>query len=321
MIIVTGAAGFIGSIVVAALNNSGEKDVLAVDTLGTEGKFKNLRARSLTDIIDPDALLTGLRAGSIKPDAIIHMGAITDTSDKDADKMLAMNTKYTRELALHCMEKGIRFIYASSASVYGDGNLGFADDEAITPNLLPLNPYAYSKWLFDAEAIKNGWSSKIAGFRFFNVFGPNEYHKGFMGSVVWHSYKQVMENGSIRLFQSHKDGIAHGEQKRDFVYVMDVVGVLLWAVKNPQACGIFNLGSGKARSYNDLAKAIFAAVDRVPNIEYVPTPESIRSSYQYFTEADLSKLRAAGCDYEFHPLEDTIAAYVKGYLTQANQYM
>ena len=320
MIIVTGAAGFIGSIVVAALNKSGEKDVLAVDTLGTEGKFKNLRARSLTDIIDPDELLAGLRAGSIKPSAIIHMGAITDTSEKDADKVLAMNTKYTRELAKHCIANGIRFIYASSASVYGDGNLSFADDDAITPGLLPLNPYAWSKWLFDAEAIKNGWVDKIAGFRFFNVFGPNEYHKGFMASVVWHSYKQVIENGSIRLFQSHKDGIAHGEQKRDFVYVMDVVGVLLWALKNPQACGIFNLGSGKARSYNDLAKAIFAAVGKEPNIEYVPTPESIRNSYQYFTEADLSKLRAAGCDYQFASLEDTIGAYVKGYLTQANPY-
>jgi ADP-L-glycero-D-manno-heptose 6-epimerase len=320
MIIVTGAAGFIGSIVVSALNKTGEKDVIAVDTLGTEGKFKNLRAKSLLDIIDPQELLDGLRNRSIKPDAIIHMGAITDTSDKDSDRMLAMNTKYTRELALHCMEHGIRFIYASSASVYGDGTLGFDDADTITPSLLPMNPYAYSKWLFDAEAIRNGWTDKIAGFRFFNVFGPNEYHKGFMASVVWHSYRQIIETGKIRLFQSHREGIANGEQKRDFVYVSDIVEVLLWALKNPSANGIFNLGSGKARSYNDLAGAIFTALGRTPEIEYIPTPESIRNSYQYFTEANLAKLRAAGCAYEFKPLEDTIASYVRGYLTQTNQY-
>src|SRR3569833_410800 len=214
MIIVTGAAGFIGSIVVAALNKSGEKDVLSVATLGTEGKFKILRARSLTNIIDPDELQAGLRAGSIKPSAIIHMGAITDTSEKDADKVLAMNTKYTRELAKHCIANGIRFIYASSASVYGDGNLSFADDDAITPGLLPLNPYAWPKCLFDAEAIKNGWVDKIAGFRFFNVFGPNEYHKGFMASVVWHSYKQVIGGGSGRRGRARGGGGARGGRGR-----------------------------------------------------------------------------------------------------------
>ncbi|MGO8669932.1 MAG: ADP-glyceromanno-heptose 6-epimerase [Capsulimonadaceae bacterium] len=321
MIVVTGAAGFIGSIVVAALEARGEQEILAVDTLGTEGKFKNLRARALVDIISPHELLPALRSHQVEPRAIIHMGAITDTSDKDADRMLAMNTKYTRDLAAWAIENDVRFVYASSASVYGDGSLGFADDDSLTPRLLPMNPYAWSKWLFDAEAIRKDWVNSIVGLRFYNVFGPNEYHKARMASVIWHSYNQIRDTGGISLFQSHKEGIADGEQRRDFVYVKDVVDVVLWAALDSRATGIFNLGTGQARSYNNLANAIFRALGMEPQITYIPTPENIRGSYQYFTQADLSRLRAAGCTHTFASLEDTVADYVQGYLTQSNPYV
>lgn len=320
MIIVTGAAGFIGSVVVASLNAQGVKDVLAVDTLGVETKFKNLRAKSFIDIIDPKELLEGLHQGQYKPSAIIHMGAITDTSEPDADRLLLQNTKFTRKLALYAMENDIRFIYASSASVYGDGEFGFDDSDALTPKLLPMNPYAFSKWMFDTEAIRNCWTDKLVGLRFFNVFGPNEYHKARMASVIWHSYNQIKDTGKIKLFQSHRDGIEHGGQQRDFVYVMDVVKVILWFLNDSQATGIYNLGTGKARSFNDLANAIFAAIGKKPEIEYIPTPENIRNAYQYFTEADLTKLRSIGCNHEFASLEDTVKDYVQGYLMKTNPY-
>jgi ADP-L-glycero-D-manno-heptose 6-epimerase len=320
MIVVTGAAGFIGSMVVAALDARGETRILVVDTLGAAGKFKNLRRRSLIDIISPEMLLEGLQAGSIKPSGIVHMGAISDTLEQDADRLLEMNTHYTRRLAEYCVRHGVRFIYASSASVYGDGAHGFDDSDATTPKLVPMNAYGYSKWLFDAEAIRQGWTDKIAGLRFFNVFGPNEYHKGHGASVVFHSYGQIRDTSKIRLFQSHRDGVADGEQKRDFVYVNDAVDVVLWLLKEGKASGIFNVGSGKARSFNDLAHAIFGALGKEPNIEYIPTPETIRDHYQYFTQADMTRLRAAGYSREFGPLEDTVRDYVQGYLMKANPY-
>jgi ADP-L-glycero-D-manno-heptose 6-epimerase len=320
MIVVTGAAGFIGSVLVKALNDRGHKDVLVVDTLGSDGKFKNLRVKQFTKIVTPALFAEQLEAGAYKPEAILHIGAITDTSEPDADLMLRKNTDYTGFLAEIAMQRGIRFIYASSASVYGNGSLGFSDDDSLTPKLQPLNPYAFSKWLTDNEAIREGWNEKIVGLRFFNVFGPNEYHKGRMASVVWHSYNQVRDTGKIQLFQSHKEGIAHGHQARDFIWVGDVVNVILWFLDHPNVNGIYNLGTGKARTYNDLAAALFAAMDRSPNIEYIPTPENIRRSYQYFTEADLAKLRAAGCDFAFTPLEDAVQEYVQGYLQKDNPY-
>jgi ADP-L-glycero-D-manno-heptose 6-epimerase len=320
MIIVTGAAGFIGSVVVAALNKAGIKDVLTVDTLGKDTKFKNLRAKSYIDIVTPQELLDGLKSGAYKPGAIIHMGAITDTSESDADLLLMQNTKFTRKLAVYAMENDVRFIYASSASVYGDGEFGFDDGDDLTPKLLPMNPYAFSKWMFDTESIDKGWTKRIAGLRFFNVFGPNEYHKARMASVIWHSYNQIKDTGKIKLFESHREGIAHGGQRRDFVYVMDVVDVILWFLNNPQANGIYNLGTGKARSFNELANAIFAAMGKAPEIEYIPTPENIRAAYQYFTEAGLNKLRAAGCAKGFAPLEDTVRDYITGYLMKSNPH-
>ncbi|HEX5323663.1 MAG TPA: ADP-glyceromanno-heptose 6-epimerase [Capsulimonadaceae bacterium] len=321
MIVVTGAAGFIGSVLVKALNDRGYKDVVVADTLGDDGKFKNLRAKQFKQIIPPDVIEWWLKRENLTADAILHIGAITDTSDPRADLIHDRNTRFTRTLAKFAMERGIRFIYASSASVYGDGSLGFSDDDALTPKLQPLNPYAFSKWLTDNEAIREGWNEKIAGLRFFNVFGPNEYHKGRMASVVWHSYNQVLETGKIKLFQSHKEGIADGEQARDFIWVGDVVNVILWFLDHPHVNGIYNLGTGKARTYNDLAAALFAAMDRPLNIEYIPTPENIRRSYQYFTQADLAKLRAAGCDFAFTPLEDSVRGYVRGYLQKDNPYL
>lgn len=323
MIVVTGAAGFIGSVLVKALNDRGRNDVLVVDTLGCEGKFKNLRAKQFERLITPDKFKVQLTytPTTVKPDAILHIGAITDTTEPDADIMYSQNTSYTGSLAKFAIENGIRFIYASSASVYGDGSQGFNDSDELTPKLQPLNPYAFSKWLTDNEAIRQGWNEKITGLRFFNVFGPNEYHKGRMASVVWHSYNQVKETGQIKLFQSHKEGVADGEQARDFIWVGDVVNVILWFLDHPDVNGIYNLGTGKARTYNDLAGALFSAMRRPTKIEYIPTPENIRRSYQYFTQADLTKLRAAGCDVAFTPLEDSIREYVQRYLECDNPYL
>ena len=220
------------------------------------------------------------------------------------------------------MANGVRFVYASSASVYGDGALGFSDDDSLTPRLLPMNPYAFSKWLSDTEAIREGWAGKVAGLRFFNVFGPNEYHKGRMASVVWHATNQIRETGQIKLFQSHKEGYADGEQERDFVYVKDVCAVVLWFLDHPDANGIYNVGTGRARTFNDLARAIFQALGQAPEIAYTPTPENIRAAYQYHTEADLTRLRAAGCDVPFTSLEEAVGDYVGNYLqNEANPYL
>lgn len=324
MLVVTGGAGFIGSALVWALNERGREDIVIVDSLGSEGKWKNLRGRRFLDILSPEDF-----AGRLKTDryqgvlsGILHMGALTDTSEPNADAMYYRNTRYTRSLALWTMDNNVRFVYASSASVYGDGSLGFSDADALTPSLRPLNPYAFSKWLFDAEAIRSEWTDEIAGLRFFNVFGPNEYHKGFMASVVWHMVNQVRENGRMRLFQSHREDYADGEQRRDFVSVKDVCDVVLWFLDHPTVNGIYNLGTGQARTYNDLAAAIFQALDRPREIEYVPTPESIRASYQYFTQADLAKLRDAGYDRPFTSLEDAVRDYITVYLqNESNPYL
>lgn len=321
MLVVTGGAGFIGSCLVAALNERGRDDILIVDSLGSEGKWKNLRGKRFLDIVGRFSTMQALTQRYEKIDGILHIGAITDTSATDADRLYNSNTRYTRNLAKYALDNDIRFVYASSASVYGDGALGFSDDDAITPHLLPLNPYAFSKWLSDMDAIRNHWTEKIASLRFFNVFGPNEYHKGFLGSVPWHATEQVRQTGRIKLFQSHKDGYGNGEQARDFVYVKDVCDMVLWFLDHPDASGIFNCGTGHARTFNALAHAIFSALNLPAEIDYIPTPESIRASYQYFTQADLTKLRSIGYTRPFTPLEDAISDYVSCYLlNDANPY-
>jgi len=319
MIAVTGGAGFIGSVLVQALLDCGDK-VIVVDNLGSGQKFKNLRAKAFRDIVSPADFLVGLANGTYRPDAVVHLGAKTDTTDPDADFLLGNNTHYTRNLTRLCIDHDVRLVYASSAAVYGDGELGFSDDDEVTPVLLPLNPYGFSKWLFDAEAIRAEWSQEIAGLRFFNVFGPNEYHKGKMASVVWRSYCQIQETGKLSLFQSHRKDYDDGEQKRDFIYVDDAVRVIKWFLDHPEANGIYNLGTGEARTFNDLAAAIFDSLDLPQRIEYIPTPENIRASYQYFTQADITKLREAGCNVDFTPLEDAVEEYIQSYLRMPNPY-
>jgi ADP-L-glycero-D-manno-heptose 6-epimerase len=324
MLVVTGGAGFIGSALVAALNARGRDDVLVVDEFGDGPKWKNLRGKRFVDVVAPEVFAQDLAAGAYdgRLDGLLHMGAISTTSFTDVDALYARNVRYTRTLAQWARAQGVRLVYASSASVYGDGGLGFSDDDALTPRLLPLNPYAFSKWLSDTEALREGWTENVAGLRFFNVFGPNEYHKGRQASVVWHSFNQIRETGRITLFQSHKEGYADGEQRRDFVYVRDVCAAVLWFLDHPQVGGLYNVGAGRARTFNDLAGAIFRALGKPADIVYVPTPENIRDAYQYHTEADLSRLRAAGCDTPFTSLEDAVADYVGNYLqNDANPYL
>jgi ADP-L-glycero-D-manno-heptose 6-epimerase len=324
MLVVTGGAGFIGSVLVAALNARGRTDILIVDEFEAGPKWKNLRGKKFLDVVSPEQFAHDLAAGAYagKLDGILHIGAITDTSFPDMDELYARNVRCTRTLAQWALANEVRFVYASSASVYGDGELGFSDDDGVTPNLLPLNPYAFSKWLSDMETIREGWTDKVAGLRFFNVFGPNEYHKGRMASVIWHSTNQIRETGQIKLFQSHKEGYADGEQKRDFVYVKDVCAVVLWFLDHPEANGIYNVGAGQARTFKDLAKAIFQALGKSPEISFIPTPENIRNAYQYHTQADLTRLRAIGCDVPFTTLEDAVSDYVGEYLqNETNPYL
>jgi len=324
MLVVTGGTGFIGSALVAALNARGRDDILVVDDFGDGPKWKNLRGKRFLDVVAPETFAHNLTAGvyESKIEGILHIGAITDTSYPDVDELYVRNVHYTRLLARWALAQGVRFVYASSASVYGDGAQGFSDADAVTPTLLPLNPYAFSKWLSDTEAIRDRWTEKGVGLRFFNVFGPNEYHKGRMASVVWHSTGQIRETNQINLFQSHKEGYADGEQERDFVYVKDVCAVVLWFLDHAGANGIYNVGTGKARTFNDLARAIFRALGKAPEIVYIPTPENIRAAYQYHTEADLTRLRGVGCDVPFTSLEDAVQDYVGNYLqNETNPYL
>jgi len=319
MLVVTGGAGFIGSALVAALNARGRDDILVVDDFGDGLKWKNLRGKRFLDVVAPETFARDLAAGvhEGRIEGILHIGAITDTSFPDMDELYVRNVRYTRILAQWALANNVRFVYASSASVYGDGARGFSDADAVT-----LNPYAFSKWLSDTEAIREGWTEKIVSLRFFNVFGPNEYHKGRMASVPFHSTHQIRETGQIKLFQSHKEGYADGEQERDFVYVKDVCAVVLWFLDHAGANGIYNVGTGKARTFNDLARAIFRALGKTPQIVYIPTPENIRAAYQYHTEADLTRLRGAGCDVPFTSLEEAVQDYVGNYLqNETNPYL
>ena len=323
MLAVTGGAGFIGSVLVAMLNARGRRDVLIVDDYGDGPKWKNLRSKAFLDVVSPEKFAHDLTAGVYdgRLDGILHIGAITDTSFPDMDELQACNVRYTRILAKWAIAHSVRFVYASSASVYGDGALGFSDADVVTPTLLPLNPYAFSKWLSDTEAIRESWTGHIASLRFFNVFGPNEYHKGRMASVPWHSANQIRETGQIKLFQSHNPQYADGAQERDFVYVKDVCAVVLWFLDHPETSGIYNVGTGRARTFNDLAAAIFRALDKPADISYIPTPENIRTAYQYHTQADLTRLRQLGCDVPFLSLEDAIQDYVGTYLqNETNPY-
>jgi len=315
MIVVTGGAGFIGSAMIAKLNELGVSDILVVDELGTSTKWKNLLGKRFSDYLHKDHFLDAFISERLpKIEAIVHMGANSSTTERDVEHLMENNYRYTRVLAELSVKRKIRFLYASSGATYGDGSLGFKDDDATTLAVRPLNAYGYSKQILDLWLLQNRLDQKVAGIKFFNVFGPNEYHKGEMKSLVCKAYDQIQEIGKIRLFKSHRPDYKHGEQVRDFVYIKDCTDVLWWLLNAPKVNGIFNLGTGTARSWNDLARAIFAALGLPPNIEYIDMPEELRGAYQYRTEADTTKLRTAGCPVSFRPLEESVRDYVQNYL-------
>ncbi len=315
MIIVTGGAGFIGSCVVARLNAAERKDILVVDELGRDDKWRNLVGKGFVDFLHKDEFLARIRENRLQGvDAVIHMGACSSTTEKNADYLMENNTRYTETLCQWALERGARFIYASSAATYGDGEAGYSDAESDLDRLRPMNMYGYSKHLFDLRARAAGLFPRIAGLKFFNVYGPNEYHKGDMMSVVRKAHEQIRSTGRVRLFKSYREGYRDGEQVRDFIYVKDCTEVILWLLANPSVNGLFNLGTGRARTWIDLVTAVFRALGREPAIEFIEMPEAIRDRYQYHTEARMEKLAAAGCPVPFHSLEEGIADYVQNHL-------
>ena len=323
MYVVTGGAGFIGSALVWKLNQQGVSDVLIVDDLGQGEKWKNLVNLRYADYLHKAVFLQLLEQGKLGPEvkAVLHMGACSSTTETDAEYLMENNYRYTQILARFCLRHDIRFIYASSAATYGDGSQGFDDDPAAMAGLKPLNMYGYSKQLFDLWALRTGMSSKMVGLKFFNVFGPNEYHKGDMMSVICKAFRQIGETGRLRLFKSHRPEYADGEQRRDFVYIKDCLDVVWWLLENRSVNGIFNLGRGEAKSWNELARAVFAAMDRPMDIEYIDMPESIREKYQYYTKAGMERLRSLGCPAAFGSLEDGVADYVRNYLMAEDPYL
>src|SRR5574338_810167 len=316
MIVVTGGAGFIGSAIVWKLNQMGKTNIIIVDELGKDEKWKNMVGLKYDDFVNKLEFIEQILDDAIpyNLDAIIHMGANSSTTERDADHLMDNNYNYTKELAKYCVEKNIRFIYASSAATYGDGSLGFDDDESKIETLRPLNMYGYSKQLFDLWAKRNSILDRIVGIKYFNVYGPNEYHKGDMRSVVHKAFEQVRDTGKVRLFKSLNPAYKDGEQMRDFVYIKDAVDMTLYFLENPDRNGIFNVGAGKARTWNDLVVSLFDAVGKPVNIEYFDLPSHLAEKYQYFTEANLSKIRTAGYKKSTTELEAGVNDYVKNYL-------
>ena len=325
MLLVTGGAGFIGSNVVAALNDVGRADVVVCDFLGHDGKWRNLAKRQLVDVVPPAELMNWLSGRKL--DAVIHMGAISETTATDGDLVIETNFRLSMRLLDWCTANAVPFIYASSAATYGDGEQGFADDPSLDAlkKLRPMNLYGWSKSLFDlavAERVAN--KSKMpphwAGLKFFNVFGPNEYHKGTMMSVLARRFDDIKSGRNVQLFKSHREGIADGDQRRDFIYVDDVVRVIMWLLATKNVNGIFNVGTGTARSFKDLIVSAYGALGTRPNIDYIDMPEQIRGSYQYFTQANVDRLLGAGYNGGFTKLEDAVGAYVKSFLDQPDRY-
>jgi len=316
MIVVTGGAGFIGSALVWRLNQLNKKNIIIVDRLGSDEKWKNLVPLYYADYFDKMDFIAQIVNDEIDFDieAIIHMGANSSTTETDADHLMENNYKYTQTLAKYCIDKNIRFIYASSAATYGDGSLGFDDDNKNCMNLRPLNMYGYSKNLFDQYAYNNRMLDKITGIKYFNVYGPNESHKGDMRSVVHKAFEQVRDYGKVKLFNSLHPNYKDGEQMRDFVYVKDAVELTLFFLEHKDKNGLYNVGSGKARTWNDLVAALFNAVGKPIAIEYVDLPAHLAEKYQYFTEANLDKIKKAGSSAPKFSLEEGVTDYVKNYL-------
>lgn len=310
-IVVTGGAGFIGSNLVEVLNQKGEERIIIVDHLKDGNKWKNLLDLKFLDYIDKNEFLEKIGKGYFKEiSAIIHLGACSNTTIKDLHYLYINNYKYSQSLALFALENGINFIYASSASTYGDGSMGFSDEEDLLPKLKPLNPYGFSKHLFDLWLYYNGLLNKVVGLKYFNVFGEKEFHKGEMRSVVLKAYEQIKKEGKVKLFKSYHPNYKDGEQLRDFIYVKDAVEVTLFFLENPHIKGIFNVGTGKARSFKDLVLAIFSTLKLLPNIEYIEMPEHLRNQYQYFTQADITKLKKVGYNKPMWELEKAVNNYV-----------
>jgi ADP-L-glycero-D-manno-heptose 6-epimerase len=316
MIIVTGAAGFIGSAFVGKLNSEGVRDILVVDNLASTSKWKNLVKKSFREYLHKDQFLSMLKSDNLPSsvDAIVHLGACSATTESNMDYLMVNNVKYTQTLAEFAIARDIRFVYASSAATYGDGDSGYDDTLDNIEQLQPLNGYGYSKHLFDLWAKRLGLFNKIVGLKFFNVYGPNEYYKGEMASVVWKAFNTIRDTGAFSLFKSHRPDYKDGEQKRDFVYVKDCCDVMWWLLNNPKANGLLNLGSGKARTWNDLVTSVFTAMNKPVNIQYVDMPPKLINQYQYFTEAPIERLIAAGYNQKLHQLEEGIHDYVTNHL-------
>ncbi|NTU52654.1 MAG: ADP-glyceromanno-heptose 6-epimerase [Chlorobiaceae bacterium] len=320
MIIITGGAGFIGSAMLWELNRNGIEKVLIVDDLGqaSDGKWLNLRGLRFSDFINKNDLPILLEQNRLpKISAVIHMGAISSTTEQDAGLLMNNNYEYSKMLASWCAEHEVRLIYASSAATFGDGSSGYTDGTGSIDRLRPLNMYGYSKHLFDCWALRNGILDKAAGLKFFNVYGPNEYHKEDMTSVVFKAFNQIRDTGTVKLFRSHHPDYADGEQMRDFVYIKDCTKIMHWLIETPSAAGLFNIGTGRARTFRDLVGATFEALGKTPSITWIPMPETIRDKYQYYTCAECPNLRQKGFTEPMTPLEDGVRDYVLNYLGKA----
>jgi len=317
VIIVTGGAGFIGSNIVKELNERGQGKILIVDRLGKADKWKNLPDLDFLDYEHKDDFLQKLERGLFDHGvwAVFHMGACSSTTERDADYLMKNNYEFSRTLAARFASKAaLRFIYASSAATYGDGSEGYSDEHSVVPRLRPLNMYGYSKQMFDLWALKTGFLNRAVGIKYFNVFGPNEYHKEDMRSVAIRAYLQVKRDGIVRLFKSYRPEYGDGEQSRDFIYVKDAVNISIHFLERPDLNGLFNAGTGEPRTFNDLASAIFSALRMEPHIEYVDMPDGLEKRYQYYTCAEPKKLRAVGYLQPCTPLEDAVGDYVRNYL-------
>ncbi len=318
MIIVTGGAGFIGSALVWRLNQRGEEDILIADHLDASEKWKNLVPLRFRDYLDREECIVRMERGDFgsRIRAVFHLGACSSTTEPDAGYLMENNYRYTLRLATwQEQHPNCRFVYASSAATYGDGERGYKDDEEALCSLRPMNMYGYSKHLFDLYALRKGWLNRIVGLKYFNVFGPNESHKQDMRSVIHKAFPGVRDEGVIRLFQSHRQEYADGDQVRDFIYVKDAVEMTLFFLENRRANGIFNIGTGTPRTWNDVAAAMFQAIGRPSHIEYIPMPDTLKGKYQYYTCAEMERLRAAGCRHVPRSLEDAVGEYVRDYLS------
>ena len=327
-IIVTGAAGFIGSCMVQYLNEKGYDHLILVDDFSFDDKRKNWQSKKYSLSVERDELFNWLKQTDAEIDVVIHLGARTDTTEFDYAVHEKLNVQYSMDIWEYCTLKQIPLIYASSAATYGAGELGYNDDHEVIEHLKPLNAYGISKNEFDKWALKQEHHPPFfTGLKFFNIYGPNEYHKGRMASVIWHSFNQIKQDGFVKLFKSHREGFKDGEQLRDFVYVIDLLKVMYWMMQEMlngdwagKKNGIYNLGTGKARSFYDLASSTFKGLDLTPDIMFIDMPEDIRDKYQYFTEANMAKLHKAGYSEKFYSLEDGIEDYVRNYLVKGAYY-